>query len=62
MDKDCKECLNSRLIVSENGYKAICTLSARKAKYCLFNNKCNFEGSLLYLMCTEEIEKEGGTE
>lgn len=49
-DDDCKECLNARLIITENGYKPICTLSARKAKYCLFNDKCYFEGSLLYKM------------
>ena len=48
--KDCKECLNSRLVISENGYKAICTLSARESNNCLLNYKCKFEGNPLYLM------------
>ena len=58
MDKDCKECLNSRLIVSENGYEAICTLSIKKSKICLFNDKCYFKGSLLYLMTRPERGEE----
>ena len=58
MDKDCKECLNSRLIITENGYEAICTLSARKANDCLFNNKYNFEGNRLYLMTRPERGEE----
>ena len=40
--KDCKECLNSRLIVSENGYNAICTLNSKQSYECLSSNKCNF--------------------
>lgn len=53
---DCKECLNSRLVVSENGYKAICTLSAKESKKCLLNGKCKFEGNQLYLMIKRDAE------
>lgn len=56
MCEDCKECLNSRLVVSENGYKAICTLSARKSNECLLNNKCKFEGNPLYLKAKGGVE------
>lgn len=55
MHNDCKECLNSRLVVSENGYKAICTLSSIEAKKCLLNNKCKFEGNQLYLMSKQDL-------
>ena len=52
---DCKECLNSRLVVSENGYKAICTLSPSESKKCLLNNKSKFEGNQLYLMSKQDL-------
>lgn len=39
---DCEECLYSRLIVSENDYKIICTLNSKESYKCLSNNKCNF--------------------
>lgn len=45
------ECLYSRLVVSENGYKATCTLSDREVRDCLSNDKSRFEGNQLYLMC-----------
>lgn len=54
MSKDCKECINSRLILSENGYKACCTLSYKASKKCLENNKCKFKGNRLFLMCSKE--------
>lgn len=57
MDKDCKECINSRLILSENGYKACCTLSYKASKKCLINDKCNFEGNRLFLMCSNKEEE-----
>ena len=52
---DCKECINSRLVVSEDGYKAICTLSFRESKKCLLHNKCKFEGNQLYLMSKQDL-------
>ena len=55
---DCKECLYSRLIVSENGYKAICTLGTDNSTKCLLNNKCKFEGNPLYLMVKGDKEEE----
>ena len=55
--KDCRECLNSRIIVSENGYKAICTLSEEESYKCLFNDKSKFEGNLLFLMIKKEEEE-----
>lgn len=54
MTKDCKECMNSRLIISENGYKACCTLSYRASKKCLENDKSKFEGLRLFLMRNDE--------
>lgn len=39
---NCEKCLNTRLIVSENGYHHICTLSARAAKNCLLGKKDRF--------------------
>lgn len=49
--KNCKECINSRLVVSENGYHAICTLSDDDVYDCLSNGRSRFEGNPLYLMC-----------
>lgn len=57
--RDCRECLNSRIIVSENGYKAICTLSEEESKECLFNGKSKFEGNPLYLMIKKEETENG---
>ncbi len=51
MYNDCRECLNSRLVISEDGYKAICTLSTKESNDCLSNNRSRFEGNQLYLMC-----------
>lgn len=34
-ERGCEECINSRWIVSENGYKSICTLSAAKMMACI---------------------------
>ena len=56
MNKDCKECLNSRSVVSGNGYKAICTLSNKEVRDCLSNDKSRFEGNQLYLMCGGDKE------
>lgn len=41
MDK-CNECLNHRLVVSENGYHAVCCLSSRKTIECMTNRKSHF--------------------
>lgn len=38
----CEKCLNSRLIVSENGYHAVCCLSQKKAMDCITGKKNHF--------------------
>lgn len=48
-ERNCKECLKSRLIISENGYIPICTLPEREAVECISNNKSKFIGNDLYL-------------
>ena len=55
--RNCKECLNSRLILSENGWHAICTLPQRKALDCLANGS-KFLPNPLYLKCKEKKEGE----
>ena len=38
----CEECLHSRLIVSENGYHAICCLPEKKAIDCMTDKESYF--------------------
>lgn len=38
----CEKCLYSRMIVSENGYHAICCLSPKKATDCMIGEKSYF--------------------
>lgn len=38
----CEECLNSRQIISENGYHATCCLSSKKAVDCMIGKKNYF--------------------
>ena len=40
--KDCERCLNSRPIISENGYHHICCLSQRTAANCMTGKKNKF--------------------
>jgi hypothetical protein len=40
--KKCEECLRSRMIVSENGYHAVCCLSQKKAMDCIMGKKSYF--------------------
>ena len=40
--KKCEKCLNSRMIISENGYHTICCLSQKKAVDCMFGEKNHF--------------------
>lgn len=40
--KDCEKCLHSRLIISENGYHAVCCLSQKKAVNCMMGKKNHF--------------------
>ena len=40
--KKCEECLHSRMIVSENGYRAVCCLSQRAAVNCMMGKKSQF--------------------
>lgn len=51
----CEKCLNSRLILSENGWHAICTLSQGEVLDC-FANGSKFLPSGLYLKCEEKKE------
>ena len=40
--KKCEESLCSRMIVSENGYHAVCCLSQKKVMDCLMGKKSYF--------------------
>lgn len=40
--KDCDKCLNSRMIISENGYHSICCLSQKAAMECMMGKKKHF--------------------
>ena len=40
--KKCEGCLHSRMIVSENGYHAVCCLSQKKAMDCMFGKQSHF--------------------
>ena len=40
--KACDRCIHTRLILSENGYHSICTLSAKAAANCLKNTRDHF--------------------
>ena len=40
--KDCKKCLNSRVIISEHGYHSICCLSQKAATDCMIGKKNHF--------------------
>ena len=40
--KSCDSCLNTRLIISENGLHPICTLSSKAARNCIMNNYSKF--------------------
>ena len=43
-EPDCKTCLNSRLVVSENKYDYECCLSGIKALRCYSGNTSYYEG------------------
>lgn len=38
----CEMCINSRKIISENGFHSICCLSQKKALDCMMNRKSSF--------------------
>lgn len=40
--KKCGTCLNSRMIISENGLHPICCLSEKKAVACMFGKKDSY--------------------
>ena len=40
----CDECLNSRVVVSENGFHSVCCLSEKKAIDCYVGNKNHYIG------------------
>ena len=42
--KKCDSCLNSRIVVSENGLHSICCLSEKKAVDCMLGEKDNYVG------------------
>ena len=39
---DCERCLNSRVIVSENGRHKVCCLTQKKAIDCMIGKKSHF--------------------
>lgn len=39
----CDSCLNSRIVVSENGLHSVCCLSEKKAVECLTKEKNHYE-------------------
>ena len=39
----CETCLNSRPVISENGYHWVCTLSDKKAVSCIMNGYKHYE-------------------
>ena len=41
----CDTCLNSRLIISENGYNFVCCLSQKKAVDCITKQKDYYAGN-----------------
>ena len=44
IDKNlCESCMNARIIVSENGYKAICTLSNQKMYNCVIGRDDHYK-------------------
>lgn len=40
----CDSCLNSRVVISENGLRSICCLSEKKAVACITNKEDNYKG------------------
>lgn len=55
----CERCCNSRFVISENGLKAVCCLSAKKAMKCIathdyFCSKLMFVGALDSLLGSPE--------
>ena len=40
--RECEKCLNSRMIISENGYHSICCLSQKAAMDCAIGKKNYF--------------------
>ncbi len=42
MADKCKDCLNSRVIISENGHSVRCTLSEKKNLDCLMGTASHF--------------------
>lgn len=40
--KKCDSCLNSRIVVSENGLHSICCLSEKKAVACMLGKKDSY--------------------
>lgn len=53
----CDLCINSRLIISENGYHPICCLSEKEATECILNDYSRFFGVTLFSN-TERGEKQ----
>lgn len=50
----CEECLRSRIIVSENGYHAVCCLAQKKAMNCMTGVRSYFIGAK---KCVNEEER-----
>jgi len=50
-EKNCEKCTNSRTIVSENGYKQVCTLSTTKMYNCIIGREDHFKKSIMASNC-----------
>lgn len=50
---NCSECLNSRLVMSENGWHPVCTLLEKETHECLIDGS-KFLPNELYLKCGGE--------
>lgn len=46
MRNKCERCMNSRPIISENGFHPICTLSQKKASMCFVGIENHFKEDL----------------
>lgn len=54
----CDLCINSRTIISENGYHYICCLSEKEAMECILNDYSRFFDVTLFSNCGERKETE----
>ena len=56
MKYDCEKCLNSRPIVSENGYRYICCLTPKQAAECIYDGRHYLEHPAVKIRVKEADE------